>query len=391
MTSMTLTFDAVDECTPGPKWAARWDRSWPAYEAWFIARGGDSGPSRTECREAMKRHMPELISVYDQLVTLAGGSDRAARFLSTWCPPKYLGGCSLAALSDGTDVRLVRNYDLSPDLNEGLLLRTGWTGRTVMGMVEFLWGLSDGINDAGLCVALAYGGRSETGRGFGITTIVRYLLETCDSVDEALAVLRRLPSHMAYNLVLADASGRTASVELFPGGGMTEMPKAIATNHQGRNTVAERAAFTRTYERHAHLTDMQVSPRELNRQFLSRPLLQDRYSEGFGTLFTAEYDPKASTLGLTIAGDCWDQAIDAFTEGRREAVYGVPRAGPAVSAPGAIEPDRFDWANAAMFDWQRMAYDYAQGRGRDVIAYVPGAMKQQNCTHRIHPASSERH
>ena len=63
MTQMTLTFDAVDEATPGPKWAARWQRSWPAYEAWFIARGGYQGPSRSECRVAMQHHMPELVYV----------------------------------------------------------------------------------------------------------------------------------------------------------------------------------------------------------------------------------------------------------------------------------------------------------------------------------------
>ena len=67
-------------------------------------------------------------------------------------------------------MRLVRNYDLSPDLNEGLLLRTEWTGMPVMGMVELLWGLSDGVNAAGLSVALAFGGRSEVTRGFGVTT-----------------------------------------------------------------------------------------------------------------------------------------------------------------------------------------------------------------------------
>ena len=217
--TMTLTFDAVSEQAPGAKWHKRWLRSWPAYEAWFVARGGDAGPERSACRAALDRHMPELLPIYDQLVAIAGGGDRAARFLSTWCPPRYLGGCSLAAMSDGTDVRLLRNYDLAPDLNEGLLLRSEWSGRPVMGMVEFLWGLSDGINDAGLSVALAYGGRSETGEGFGVTTILRYVLEVCDTVEEALIVLDRVPSHMAYNLVLADASGATASVELAPGGG----------------------------------------------------------------------------------------------------------------------------------------------------------------------------
>ena len=72
MTEMTLTFDAVSEATPGPKWAARWARSWPAYEPWFIARGGDNGPDRTTCRDAIADHMPELLGTYDRLVDLVG-------------------------------------------------------------------------------------------------------------------------------------------------------------------------------------------------------------------------------------------------------------------------------------------------------------------------------
>lgn len=371
MTKMTLTFDAVDEPTPGPKWQARWRRSWPAYEAWFVARGGDNGPSRDECRDALIQYMPELVTVYDQLVVVAGGSDRAARFLSTWCPPAYLGGCSLAAIASKKHVRLVRNYDLSPELNEGLLLRSEWSGRPVMGMVEFLWGLSDGINGAGLSVALAFGGRAETGRGFGITTIVRYVLETCDTVEEALSALRRVPSHMAYNLVLADATGHTASVELSPGGGITVMPKAIATNHQSGRTRADRPAFTRTFERRAHLDGMRVKPRKLNRQFLKAPLIQGRYTEGFGTLFTAEYDPKELTLGLTLKGQRWDHNLAGFEEGQRTVNYSTTLGSDAVINTIAKPADGIDWSQAGSIDWQSVARDYSDGRGRDISTYLP--------------------
>lgn len=364
MTEMTLTFDAVAEATAGPKWKARWNRSWPAYEAWFVARGGDLGPSRRQCRAAMQRHMPELLPVYDRLVRIAGGSDRAARFLSTWCPPTYLGGCSLAAMADDKDVRLVRNYDLSPDLNEGLLLLSEWRGRPVMGMVEFLWGLSDGINDAGLCVALAYGGRSETGEGFGITTILRYVLETANTVEEALTILNRVPSHMAYNVVLADASGDTASVELAPGGTAKLMPSAIATNHQSCGKAADRPEFTRSFERHAHLRQMHPSPRSLNRQFLRPPLLQDRYAEGFGTLFTAEYDPGSRSLGLTMRGARWDQSLDAFEEGQRIVDYRASTK----NVSGSME---WDWSLASKIDWSAVGRDYAIGRARAIESYLP--------------------
>ncbi|SHJ26909.1 Predicted choloylglycine hydrolase [Palleronia salina] len=356
--SGSLTFNAVAEATPGAKWKERWDWSWPAYEAWFTGRGGDDGPDRAACEAALARHMPELVETHARLADLAGGGDRAARFLSGWCPPAYLGGCTLAAQSRAGEVRLVRNYDLSPDLNEGLMLRSDWC-RPVVGMVEFLWGLSDGINDAGLCIALAYGGRGTTGRGFGITHIVRYLLETCDTVGEALRRLERLPSHMAYNLVLADASGRVSSVELYPGGGLHEMGPAIATNHQHGTDPADRPAFTRTVERRDHvetLISADIAPAALADRFLDAPLYQTNHAGGFGTLFTAEYDPSRRALRLLWPRDEWEQTLDAFDEGQRVISYGAGRA-PA----DAVESwDWSDWAAFTPSDWVAFGMDFAR-------------------------------
>ena len=382
MSNMTMTFDAVSESTPGPKWRKRWNRSWPAYEAWFLSRGGDRGPDRRACRAALRAHMPEIVPIYDRLVTLAGGGDRAARFLSTWCPPTYLGGCSLAAMSDQSGVRLLRNYDLSPDLNEGLLLHSAWNGKPVMGMVEFLWGLSDGINEAGLSVALAYGGRSESASGFGITTILRYVLETCDTVKAAIAVLERVPSHMAYNIVLADASGATACVELYPGGGARRMPCAIATNHQSGPAAPDRASFTRTYERHRHLGALKGRAVDLRAQFTSMPLRQDRYSEGFGTLFTAEYDPVTRRMALIWPDETWNQSLGAFREGRRDITFveagahaGRSKPAPTIDRRRAAKNEstraaNIDWSRATHVDWARVGRDYAAGAGRPVEAYL---------------------
>lgn len=358
----SLTFDAISEATPGPKWAARWARSWPAYEAWFTARGGDNGPDRAACEAALEQHMPELVPVHAKLTALAGGSDRAARFLSTWCPPSYLGGCSLAVATSDDDIRLVRNYDLSPDLNEGLLLHSAWTGRRVMGMVEFLWGLSDGINDAGLSIALAYGGRQETGRGFGITTILRYVLETCETVPQALRVLQRVPSHMPYNVVVADASGAGASVEMYAGGGAKVQPRLVATNHQTDGSTPDRGSFTRTFERSKHLVSVLsegVTPSALANQFTQAPLKQDRYAEGFGTLFTAEYAPKRRKMTLHWDDEVWLQSIDTFEEGTRQVTYGSTPS--SVAAGGAI-------------DWVQIGLDYAAGRGVDWLRFVPAGV-----------------
>lgn len=327
--TLSLRFDAVAEASPGPRWAARWERSWPAYQAWFLARGGAHGPSRAACEAALAAHMPELAPVHRRLTHLAGDGDLAARFLSTWRPPQYLGGCSVAALARGGSVRLVRNYDLSPDLNEGLLLRTAWTGQPVMGMSEFLWGLSDGVNAAGLAVALAYGGRPDVAEGFGVTTILRYVLETCATVAQAVAVLRRVPSHMAYNITLADRKGTTATVELSPGGGARLIGQAVATNHQHDAPSPARAAFTRTHARRAHLcaliaTDSGVAPEQLSDAFLAAPLFQRNHAAGFGTLFTADYDPAGGALALRWPGRLWRQRLDAFEPGSMTIRYDAP-------------------------------------------------------------------
>ena len=62
-----------------------------------------------------------------------------------------------------------------------------------MGTSDGLWGLVDGMNDAGLAVSLTFGGRRVVGDGFGVPLILRYVLQTCATADEAGEVLARVP------------------------------------------------------------------------------------------------------------------------------------------------------------------------------------------------------
>ena len=87
-------------------WSPSWGRNgsslfrqaWPGWRAWYVAHGGERGPSLAECEQALLRHMPELVPVWRRQVELAGGDALAARFLSFWCPPAYLIHCSQAVL-----------------------------------------------------------------------------------------------------------------------------------------------------------------------------------------------------------------------------------------------------------------------------------------------------
>jgi predicted choloylglycine hydrolase len=164
----------------------------------------------------LKRYMPELTGTWERLVELSGGDETAARMLTLYDPPRFLPGCSQLALPGETPM-LIRNYDYRPDLCERVVFSSAFTGRRVIGSSDCLWGLLDGMSDAGLAISLAFGGRRGVASGFGIPLIIRYVLELADTLADAVAVLARVPVNMAYNLTVLDRSGDTASVFVAPG------------------------------------------------------------------------------------------------------------------------------------------------------------------------------
>ena len=164
---MDIVFEAIAEDRPGPKWRSVHDRHWHAYSRWFLRDGIRSRPTYLASLKSLKAHMPELLPAYEAIVEMAGGGDLEARFLSMWCPPTYVGGCSQAIVAGPTPV-LIRNYDYSPQLIEGTWFASRLNGKRVLGVVDCLWGVLDGINEDGLAVSLAFGGRTTSGKGFGI-------------------------------------------------------------------------------------------------------------------------------------------------------------------------------------------------------------------------------
>ena len=83
---MSVEFRALSEDTPGPKWARQFAEYWPSYSAWWAREGLSGRPTYHESRQAIRKHMPELLSLYDELCELVGGGDMEARFLSVYCP-----------------------------------------------------------------------------------------------------------------------------------------------------------------------------------------------------------------------------------------------------------------------------------------------------------------
>jgi len=314
-----VTFEALEELEPGHRWAQLFARHWPRYREWFLHEGEAARTSYAESLRALREHMPELVPTYERVCQLGGGGDLEARFLAMWAPPSYLSGCSQGVWRAG-DTVLVRNYDYAPERLEGAILHTAWT-RPVIGSSDCAWGLLDGMNDAGLGVSLAFGGRKVVGSGFGVPLVVRYLLETCDTTEQARATLRRLPYHLAHTLTVADATGDVCTAFLAPDRDVVLSDAIVATNHQGDVEWHEHATATRSVEREQcllRLLDRETTTEEeFVSAFLRPPLYQEGYDRRMGTLYTAAYHLAEGRAEYRWPGLAWAQSFSSFDEGIR--------------------------------------------------------------------------
>lgn len=321
--SIELQFQAISEDFPAEKWQASFYRFWPGYRAWFLRSGIVERPSYLECRKALRTYMPELVPIWEKLVELAGGGDVEARFLSLWCPPPYIAGCTQGLWFDPHQYEepiLIRNYDFAPVLLEGKWWNTRWLGNRVLAMSDCLWGALDGINESGLSVSLSFGGRTVSGIGFGIPLVVRYILEVAHNVSEAAEILKRIPVHMSYNITLLDRLGQWATVFVAPDRTPEVVYQFAISNFQHKVEWLQHANATHAVERLEALQQKlhyAVNSHEIIQTMLHKPLYQDEWLRGYGTLYSAVYYPFSNRAELWWPTDCWQQSLNHFQDGEK--------------------------------------------------------------------------
>ena len=321
---MKLSFQALAEVEPGLKWQSLFAKNWPAYRTWFFSEGDAARQPYLSAYRALKDAMPELMATYERLCELAGGDDQVARFLALYCPPPYLTGCSQVVWL-GEEPILIRNYDYAPWLCEGTLWCTRWNGRRVIAMSDCAWGALDGLNDAGLAVSLAFGGRRAMADGFAMPLILRYVLEFAETTEEAVSMLARVPTHMAYNVTVVDRSGDFRTLYLSPDRAPVIRRSPIATNHQGHVELHRHAAFTNSLERERYL-ETRLSRKHdtvdaLIADFHKPPLYATEYESGFGTLYTAVYYVASGRAEFRWPNAAWAQSFETFREGAHSITY----------------------------------------------------------------------
>ena len=320
---MDIIFEAIDEDRPGEKWRRVFDRHWHAYSRWFLREGIRRRPTYLDGLKAVRNTCLKCCRS-----TKKSARRRAEAILkrdSCRCgarPP--MSAAVRRQSSKGHGSALIRNYDYSPKLLEGTWLASRFCGRRVVAMVDCLWGVLDGINEDGLAVSLSFGGRTAVGEGFGIPLALRYVLEFASNVEEAAAILKRLPIHMSYSIALIDRAGHHAIAFVTPDRPVELIKRRVITNHQHKPEWKRHAQTTRSVEREQVLqraVEEFGDAEAMLSVFLQPPVYQTSYGRGYGTLYTAMYRPQDASVELIWPSARWLQSCSAFQEGTRTVTF----------------------------------------------------------------------
>jgi predicted choloylglycine hydrolase len=123
---------------------------------------------------------------------------------------------------------------------------------------------------------------------------------------------------MSYTVTVLDGRGQHRTVFVGPDRPATVTRLAVATNHQ---RVVEWEAFahaTASLDRErylrSHLEDTAGNPERFVQRFLEPPLHLAQCHQGWGTLYTAAYEPRTTSVALHWAGARLEQSIGHFHE-----------------------------------------------------------------------------
>jgi hypothetical protein len=138
----------------------------------------------------------------------------------TSLPP--IGGCSAMAISADAsregEPMIARNFDYLPLIQPFYILRDTRPedGRRSLDFtVAPLVGAVDGMNDAGLCITFNYAFAVDSiAASSTISMAISQALSDCKTVEEAISLFRSRPRWGGGLLMLADADGDIASLEL---------------------------------------------------------------------------------------------------------------------------------------------------------------------------------
>lgn len=172
--------------------------------------------------EALKIAEKLLPKICDEMRGMADGQKMDYVLFSSWLLSMFgfgdIHGCTCFCFNCNSKTYLTRNSDMFPDLketSESVLYRPE-DGYTFLGNTTSFIQIEDGMNEHGLAAAINFLMTKKYKIGLNTGMIVRAILETCKTVDEAIDFIKNVPIATTQNIMLADATGKLAVVECSP-------------------------------------------------------------------------------------------------------------------------------------------------------------------------------
>ena len=144
------------------------------------------------------------------------------------------------------------------------------------------------------------------------------MLETCDDVAAAREALARIPVHAPQNLTLLDRTGAYVTAYVGPGPRAAVRRLAATTNHQGEVEWPEYARGDPQRGARACVLELLRPGADRERfedAFLEPPLHSTAHERGFGTLYTAAYEPGRGRVRYRWPDLTWEQSFERFEPG----------------------------------------------------------------------------
>ncbi len=168
------------------------------------------------CMVKCKKVFPEVLQ---EIRGLADGTkvcyeDFASFIFCMYCF-EFQNRCTCFACKDDKNIVFGRNSDFAisiQDQYESAFYRLEG-GYAFIGNSTAMVQMEDGVNEYGLAVGLTFNNLEMIEPGLNAGILVRYILEKCKTVKDALEDLAGLPLASSQTLIMADKSGDMAVVE----------------------------------------------------------------------------------------------------------------------------------------------------------------------------------
>jgi predicted choloylglycine hydrolase len=193
------------------------------------------------CESALEEYAPNLLEEIDAVVGAGKYEETSLKAFELSLGPYPEWGCSIFAVSGNHtttgSVIFARNYDWESESQDLFtLFRTYPKGALAsLSCTDLLVGRYGGVNEAGLAIGLtAIPGSRKDYPGIMLHLVVRWVLDNCRTVKDAISFIEKIPHVRGNNYLVADLQGDTALVQACPENVEVVDPVdglVVATNH----------------------------------------------------------------------------------------------------------------------------------------------------------------